>query len=223
VRVGVPVTTANFALELSKPFTVSGQVTNMQGTSIAGAFVGFVPSGGYTAPVTDTSGHYSITGDTFWYGYAAMEMVAVTAGFLPAFVTISVSSGANISTNFVLEVTHPFTIEGNVSGPNGPIAHAVVQAVPTAYDTGVGPVPPNQAYSVHTDAAGNYSMTVNPGAYSWGYDLNAGAAGYVGGEVFNLLQPAGATTIVNFSLTVWTSPGPYRPSGTGGGGGHNRE
>jgi kumamolisin len=223
VRVGVPVTTANFALELSKPFTVSGQVTNTQGTPVAGAFVGFVPSGGYTAPVTDTSGHYSITAGTFWYGYAAMEMVAVTAGFLPAFVTISVSSGANITANFVLKATHPFTIEGNVSSPNGPIAHAVVQAVPTAYDTGVGPVPPNQAYNVHTDAAGNYSMAVNPGPYSWGYDLSAGAAGYTGGEVSNLPQPTGPATTVNFSLNAWTPPGPHRPPGTGGGGGHNRE
>jgi len=61
---GVPITRQDFALLLTKPFTIFGQVTDAPGSPIAGATITLdqnSPGGGRIQIKTDVSGNYSVS------------------------------------------------------------------------------------------------------------------------------------------------------------------
>ncbi len=225
VPLGVPVTSQSFVLVRTKPFTISGKVTDTHGAPIGGATVTLVkdsPVPGILKVTTEANGLYSVTMDPGPYN-GDYSIDAVAAGFLESAVTIAaIPNGAAITQNFVLKQTHPFTITGRVVDANGPIGLANIIVESVNQETGVGAIPPNQNYSALTDAAGNYLISVNPGAYTGGYAVSAGARGFRGAMVTDVEQPSAASVTVNFSLVPLPTGGGGGHHG-GGGGGHTRQ
>jgi hypothetical protein len=218
--------TEDFALERTKPFTITGHVKDTKSAPIDGAtvtIVGDAPIPEQLNAKTDSAGLYSIIMDPGPFA-GSYTVSAGADGFLPSSVNIpAIPNGATISQDFILGATHSFNIVGQVQGESddgktGPINNASILVESSNESSGVGAVPPNQNYSAKTGADGNYSITVNPGQYSGAYTVSAGAAGFGGDTALSVEQPNGTTVTVNFILPPFNSPTPP-PHGGGRGGG----
>jgi hypothetical protein len=187
VNVGVPVTTLNFVLTASLPYTVKGMVSSQGGGALAGATVSLrvtSPAEGGGGTITDANGSYVITDNPNIYT-GEYTLTASMAGFMSSSVTFTIPNGATVIKNLVLAALG--SLWGTVRDTTGkPIAGAIVA---------VGTV------SSRSDSTGAYSLAgLNPvptevSASAFGYDpaqmqLVIGAGAHVAHDI--AMTPASA-------------------------------
>src|SRR5262249_44250081 len=101
---GVPTTAQNFVLERSRPFTISGKVTDTHGTPITGATVTLVENSaipGILKTLTGATGLYTITMDPGSYN-GDYAISATASDFASTSLTMTIPNGATITQNFAL-------------------------------------------------------------------------------------------------------------------------
>jgi Carboxypeptidase regulatory-like domain len=178
---GVPTTTQNFMLVRTVPFTIAGLVTHATGAPIV-ATVRLTENSavpGIITTKTDPAGHYSITMDPGSYnGDYTVEATAL--GFASDSVTITIPNGAKIALNFTL--AKQGTLTGHVTDERGlPLGGAKVT---------VG------SSKTFSDAAGTYSIMVDPGLYA----MTASAPGFTSINL-SISIPSGLTVTQDFVLS----------------------
>jgi hypothetical protein len=169
VNLGVPVTTLNFVLAVSEPFTVKGTVSSLGGGALAGATVEL--DGGLRT-ITDANGSYGITNNPDGYT-GAHTLTASLAGFMSSSVTFTIPNGATIIKNLVLAQLG--SLSGTVRDTMGkPIAGATVTAgtvsgrsdATGAYSlAGLNPVPTNVTASAPRYDPTQIQAMISPGAH----------------------------------------------------------
>ena len=167
-----------YFLSVEQPGSISGTVTNTSGAAIANATVWY--SGATTK--TNASGSYTFS------NVPATETYTVTAsqnGYQTASnQNVSVSSGINTTSNFVLTATSTGSIAGTVTNAAGSgIANAII-----SYSGG--------ASTAITNSSGSYTLTVPLGSYS----VTATATGYQSVIQQGVSVAAGVSTALNFVL-----------------------
>jgi len=183
---GVPVTTQDFRLVLTKPFTIMGKVTNTSGTPIAGAAVTLdknSPVPGRVQVLTDASGKYQVMMDPGPYT-GSYTVTASNLGYVSGSVTIpGIENGATLTENFVLIAL------GTIAGFVGNASQVPIAAVAGARVT-VG------TQIAVTGADGRYSIDGLPPGPN---DVKLSAAGFDTAEV-TVTVVSGVTTTQNFIL-----------------------
>ncbi len=175
-------TSLNFALQ-PRPGSLAGTVTDAgTGQPLSGATVSF-SSGSQATGLDGTFSFTAVAPGTYTVSAAA-------TGFVGATQVATVQPGATATTNFALSA-QPGTIAGRVTDAvQQPIAGASV-SVSSGGGSGI------------TDQAGAYSISGVPrGTYS----VTATAGGYVA-QTKTVAVTSGATTTLDFSLDVASSPG----------------
>ena len=183
---GVPVTRQNFALPLTKPFSIVGKVTDSaSGAPIAGATVTLdqnSPVPGRVQVTTNASGTYSVSMNPGPYN-GTFTVTASNAGYVSGGVDLTIPNGATITENLALVALGSLTgFVGDASQlPISPVAGARIA---------VGPP------TVFTDADGRYTLTgLTPGANN----VKLTASGF-DSEAITVTVVSGVTTIQNFIL-----------------------
>jgi hypothetical protein len=189
VSEGVPVTTQNFVLVATKPFTINGTVNAEDGSTIAGATVNQV--------LTDASGHYTFSDYPAEPFDGKIVVGAAMTGFVSSGVTITIPNGATITQNFVLIPLG--SLLGTIRDTSGnPIADAAVAA---------GPI------SGYSDASGHYNLTaLVPGPTV----VTASAPGF-NQTSLTLMVNAGVVTAQDLALTPASAVLSGRVTGTDNG------
>lgn len=123
------------------------------------------------------------------------QVTALQSGYVPSQASVAVNVGVPTTTqDFTLATALPFKIVGTVTDQaNAPIAGATVTLDQNS------PVPGQ--LKTQTNAAGQYSFTMNPGSFNGTYTIIASDAGYVTGSVSTTI-PNGATITRNFVLAA---------------------
>jgi protocatechuate 3,4-dioxygenase beta subunit len=175
----------NFALAATKPFTLTGKVTDSKAVPIAGAAITLYENSaipGILHTTTDAAGSYRFTMDPG--PYAGSYSVAVIApGCVMQSATIpSIPNGAAITQNFTL-VRLALVLGQVTDGAAGtPVPGATVQA--------------GDGAAAKTDATGRYNLTIgDPGNVT----LTVNAFGYVT-SVQQVAVADGATVARNVAL-----------------------
>jgi len=194
---GVPVTTQNFTLVRTLPFTIEGKVTDAAGAPIEATvqLTKNSPVPGVVTTATDAFGNYSITMDPG--PFDGTYTIGVTAaGFASDSVTISIPNGATITFNFDLRKQGVLT--GHVSDQQGPpLGGARVLA---------------GSSETFSDGTGAYSIMLDPGQYP----VTASAPGFT--PINALISiPSGLTVVQDFVLSK-TIPGSITGTVTDDGG-----
>jgi hypothetical protein len=105
VGLGVPVTTVDFTLDPTLPFTIAGVVNTISGAAITGAIVTLTensPIPQHASNNTDSNGRYAITMDPGPYA-GDFGITASLAGYVTSYVTISsIANGAVIEQDLTL-------------------------------------------------------------------------------------------------------------------------
>jgi len=196
---GVPVTTLNFTLERTLPFTIEGQVTDANGGAPIEATLQLTmnsPVPGVVTVTTDASGNYRITMDPGPFdGSYTLDVAA--AGFASNSVTFSIPNGATITFNFALRKKGVLTGHVSAQQGGGPLGGARVL---------VG------SAETFTDASGAYSIMVDPGQYP----VTASAPGFTPMSA-SIPIPSGMTVVQDFILSK-TIPGTITGTVTDDGG-----
>lgn len=181
----------------SWPTVIQGRITDTAGKSVADASVSLVgevlvtPLFGNSVYVSaDQQGFYITPGVPGGVYDASVS----DSGHLPSRITITVPDGViTVTQDFVLTPALPFTIQGSVTDSGmSPVSGATVTLVQNA------PVP--GYLTTETDAAGSYSISMNPGSYVGSYGISAVAAGFERVDASVPLIPNGATITQNFAL-----------------------
>jgi hypothetical protein len=226
VGVGVPVTTQNFSLVVSKPYTIKGKITDASSSlPLAGASITLnqnVPVPGNILATTDANGLYTFSRDPFGYT-GPWTFTANAAGHASSSVTTTIPNGATTTENFILLPLGAITgliTDGNMT----PVAGATVA---------MGLV------STQSDATGHYTLTgLTPGVgnvtvTAGGFDvatisalvlsgvtgtlnvaLVKGSGVITGTATDDLGTPVpGATVVVGQVLTTTDANGSYTVSG----------
>jgi hypothetical protein len=187
VSQGVPVTTQNFILALTKPFTIVGQVLDAARNPIAGATITLNENSAIPGRIqikTDASGHYSVSMNPGPYN-GTFTIVAEATGFVPGSVTLTIPNGATITQDFFLGAL------GIVAGFVRDSAEAPVAGATLT----VG------ALSAASDATGHYTLPgVTPGPTS----VAIRAAGYDATQLAVNVLP-GVVTPLDFVLVKATA------------------
>jgi hypothetical protein len=178
---GVQVTTLNFRLARTLPFTISGNVTDTMGAAVA-ATVRLTENSaipGIITVQTDPTGHYSIIMDPGPYnGDYTIDVTAT--GFGPDSRTITIPNGAMITLNFTL--ARQGTVLGHVrDSQSQPLGGATVTVGSSA---------------TSTDVTGAYNINVNPGTYN----VTASDRGYTPVSA-SVSIPSGVSVVQNFDLS----------------------
>jgi kumamolisin len=186
VPAGTAIIVQNFTLAQTLPFSISGQVSDVTGAPVVATvrLTQNSPVPGVITTVTNPAGHYSITMDPGPYdGTYTMDFMA--QGFAPEHRTFTIPNGAHIILNITL--VKQGVLAGHITDQGGsPLTGAKV-AVGTSQTV--------------TDAAGAYSIMVDPGQYA----VTASDPGYTPLSA-SISIPPGVTVTQNFSLTK-TLPG----------------
>jgi hypothetical protein len=181
----VPVTRQDFTLALTKPFTITGKVTGMSGSPIAGATITLdknSPVPGRIQITADASGNYSLSMDPGPYN-GDYTMTASDAGYVSTSINLTIPNGATIIENFVL------TALGSLAGFVGDASKTPIAPVAGAIVT-VG------SLLAVSDATGRYMLAgLTPGSN----DVRLSASGFDAAEV-SATVVSGVVTTQNFIL-----------------------
>jgi kumamolisin len=185
VRIGVPVTAANFALGRLAT-VIAGRVTDTalqpikDATLLFSAAAPITPTTGDSMQLsTDANGQYQ-TPDIPPQFY---QVTAIQDGFANAQAGVTVSLGVPVTTlNFVLVPPEPFTVKGIVWSQAGKALKGVTVTLEPA------------GLSATTDDSGVFAITGMPDGYYGDYMLTAALAGFMPCSV-TFTIPNGATVI----------------------------
>jgi Bacterial Ig domain/Beta-propeller repeat len=133
-------------------FTISGTVTS-SGSPLANVVMNGLPNN----PVTDASGNYTASVDYDWFGTATPTLAGYT--FTPVNINYSNVQADMTAQNYTATLLQ-YTISGTVTSGGSPLINVVINGLPG------NPV---------TDAAGNYTATVD---YGWSGTATPTLAGY---------------------------------------------
>jgi hypothetical protein len=178
VTVGGPVTTQNFSLVRTRPFTINGVVTDTRGTPVPGATVTLVknsPTPGILKASTDSKGLYSLTMNPGAYD-GDYSVTADASGFASGAYSMTIENGSTIPMPFALAKL------GSITGVVADIVGApIVGATVTAGSA-----------SATTDSAGRYQLTMlAPGDYN----VTVIAKGFETGHAPATVTDGGATPL----------------------------
>jgi protocatechuate 3,4-dioxygenase beta subunit len=178
--VGVPDMTQNITLIATKPFAISGKVTDLSGSAIPLATVAFNNS-----PVAKTGaqGDYSFSWDP---GSAANDLPYTISvhqtGYTTGSLTIPIANGATITENFVLQLL------GSLSGFVTDTSNTPIQGATVAAASG----------SVESDVSGQYVLAgLNPGANN----ISVKASGFDPLQTSVSVNPGPTITTQNLTLS----------------------
>jgi hypothetical protein len=213
------ITIMDFVLQKVLDITVMGKIL-ANGAPVPNATInlayGEPPdqlTGQIQGSISPKTGAYIIT--TNPHQYTGGYTVSVSA---PGFNLVvrpigTISNGATVEQDFNLAAPHPFTVMGQITGVMdlGPtivsVGDATISVVPTTQ-----PSPPLPAYAGNTDTHGNYSINVNPGAYTGEYTVVVEAKG-LDGQKQSVPQPSGPSVEADFQLWQTSPKGPKPPGG----------
>jgi hypothetical protein len=171
-----------------RPSILEGQVRDANMNGIAGATVS-VASLQLTA---DAHGFYR----TPEIAAGVYQVSVIADGFVPANASVTVGEGVPITRqDFILVATLSFTIRGTVMDASS--AASLAGATITLWQNSAIP----GRIQIATDAAGKYSIKMNPGPYNGTFTITASDAGYESASV-TITIPNGATIVQNFGLTA---------------------
>ena len=201
IHAGYAGQTLSAAVEvLPRPSTLSGQITDTFGAGLPDSSVGVAPSdpnagvGAQLQLSTDENGAYATPPLA-----PGIYIVSASQGaYVPQQIAVTVAEGVPVTiANFALELTLPFTVEGQVTSQAGAV---VVGATLTLSNS-----ESNEDWiQATTDGGGAYALTLLPHSYDRVFDLSVVAPGFVRIDT-TVAPPNGATVQLPIELVAFGS------------------